>query len=118
MNRLKQTAHNKIRRKARIRKVINGTTERPRLSVYISNQHISVQLIDDSNSHTLAAATTVGKTDITGSMTSKAETIGEEIAKLAKQKKIKQVVFDRNGRLYHGRIKALADKARAGGLEF
>lgn len=118
MNRLQQTTQNLARRKARIRKVTVGTTERPRLSVFVSNMHVSAQIIDDSKHLTIVAVTTVGNKAAKGTMTEKAELIGMEIAKRAKEKKVTSVVFDRNGRLYHGRIKALADKAREGGLEF
>ncbi len=118
MNRQESKTNNSIRRKARIRKVVIGTSERPRLTVYISNQHISAQIIDDSKHSTLVSASTIGSKSATGTMTARAEWLGAEIAKNAKAKKIKSVVFDRNGRLYHGRIKALADKAREGGLEF
>ena len=108
---------NKSLRKARVRAKVSGTAERPRLSVTISNLHVSAQLIDDVNGKTLAAATTVGK-KATGSMTEKAAVIGAEIAKKATKVKIKTVVFDRNGRAYAGRLKALADAARKEGLEF
>lgn len=104
-------------RKARVRATVHGTAERPRLSVTISNTHVSAQLIDDEKGHTLAAATTVGKKS-TGTMTEKCAAIGTEIAKSAKKKKITKVVFDRNGRQYAGRLKALADAARKEGLEF
>lgn len=118
MNRLERTTQNLARRKARIRKITIGTAERPRLSVFISATHVSAQIIDDSKHTTIVAVSTVGNKAAKGTMTEKAELIGQEIAKRAKDKKIKAVVFDRNGRLYHGRIKALADKAREGGLEF
>ena len=118
MNRLVTKVNSLARRKNRIRSVITGTTERPRLSVSVSNKHISAQLIDDTKHHTVAAITTVGQKAATGTMTAKAEWVGTEIAKKAKTAKVKAVVFDRNGRLYHGRVKALADAARAGGLEF
>ena len=104
-------------RKNRVRAKIGGTAERPRLSVFISNSHISAQLIDDVDGKTLVAATTVGN-KMTGSMTDKAAKIGEEIAKNAKKAKIAKVVFDRNGRAYAKRLHALADAARKGGLEF
>lgn len=104
-------------RKNRIRALVKGTPERPRLTVYISNSHISAQIIDDSIGKSLVAATTVGK-KYTGSMTEKANLVGSELAKKALKAKITRVVFDRNGRLYHGRIKALADAARAEGMEF
>ena len=104
-------------RKNRVRAKVSGTAERPRLSVTISNTHISAQLIDDVKQHTLAAATTVG-TKAKGSMTEKAAIVGAEIAKKAKKNKVSAVVFDRNGRQYAGRLKALADAARQEGLEF
>lgn len=107
------------RRKFRIRSKISGTAERPRLSVSVSNKHISAQLIDDTKHHTIAAATTVGQASkAQGTMTEKAEHIGQIIAKKAKKAGVKQVVFDRNGKMYHGRVKALADAARKEGLEF
>ena len=104
-------------RAARVRAKVQGTSERPRLSVTISNTHVSAQLIDDVKGHTLASATTVG-TKATGTMTEKCAAIGTEIAKKAKKAKINAVVFDRNGRQYAGRLKALADAARKEGLEF
>lgn len=118
MNSLSHKLKNLRLRKARIRSRVSGTAERPRLSVTISNMHISVQIIDDVNRKTIVSATTVGSKTATGSLTAKAEVIGTEIAKKAKVKKITKVVFDRNGRQYHGRVKALAEAARAGGLEF
>ncbi len=108
---------NKILRKNRVRAKVIGTADRPRLSVFISNTHISAQIIDDSTSKTLVSATTVGQ-KATGTMTEKATVIGKEIATKAKKAKISKVVFDRNGRRYAGRLKALADEARKGGLEF
>ena len=101
---------NRQLRKNRVRAKVSGTAERPRLSVTISNTHISAQLIDDVKQHTLAAATTVG-TKAKGSMSEKAAIVGAEIAKKAKKSKISAVVFDRNGRQYAGRLKALADAA-------
>lgn len=109
--------HNRDQRKARIRSVVTGTTERPRLTVTISNLHISAQLVDDVTGKTLASATTIG-TKAAGTMTEKATAVGTDIATKAKAAKVKRVVFDRNGKLYHGRIKALADAARNAGLEF
>ena len=110
--------HNKVQRKSRIRSVVSGTATRPRLTVFISNIHISAQLIDDTSHKTLGYATTVGKKAVTGTKTEKAAWVGSEIAKQAKTAKIKSVVFDRNGKLYHGRVAALADAARKEGLEF
>lgn len=117
MDRLEKKTQNHIRRKHRIRAKVQGTTGRPRMTLSISNLHVSVQIIDDSKHITLAAATTIGK-KMTGTMTEKAAQIGQEIAKKAKTAKVSKVVLDRNGKLYHGRVKALADAARAGGLEF
>jgi len=108
---------NKSLRKNRVRAKVSGTSERPRLSVTISNKHVSAQLIDDVKGHTLAAATTVG-TKATGSLSEQAATIGTDIAKKAKKVKVTKVVFDRNGRQYAGRLQALADAARKEGLEF
>ena len=108
---------NRSLRKDRVRAKIIGTAERPRLTVFISNTHISAQLIDDDKQHTLAAATTVGS-KTSGTMTERAAVVGAEIAKKAKKIKITKVVFDRNGRQYAGRLRALADAARKEGLEF
>lgn len=116
-NSLAKKLLNRSLRKARVRAKVHGTAERPRLSVTISNTHVSAQLIDDVKGHTLASATTVG-TKATGTMTEKAAVIGAEIAKKAKKAKINAVVFDRNGRQYAGRLSALADAARKEGLEF
>lgn len=118
MNRIAHTAQNLARRKNRIRAVVSGTSERPRLSVFVSNKHVAAQIIDDTKHETLAHVSTVGQKGVTGSMTERAAWVGTEIAKKAKTAKVRQVVFDRGGRLYHGRVKALADAARAGGLEF
>jgi len=106
---------NRALRKNRVRAKVSGTAERPRLTVTISNLHVSAQLIDDVAGKTLAA--TVG-TKAKGTMSEKCAAIGTEIAKKAKKSKISAVVFDRNGRQYAGRLKALADAARQEGLEF
>ena len=108
---------NKVLRKKRVRAKITGTAERPRLTVTISNLHINAQLIDDEKGQTVAAATTVG-TKTTGTKSEKAAGVGANIAKKAKKANITKVVFDRNGRQYAGRLKALADAARNEGLEF
>lgn len=108
---------NKVFRAKRTRAKINGTAERPRLTVSFSNLHIIAQIIDDAKGETLAYATTVGS-KMTGSKTEKAVKIGEEIAKKAKAAKISKVVFDRGSKLYAGRMAALADAARKEGLEF
>lgn len=108
---------NKSLRKNRVRAKISGTAERPRLTVTISNKHVSAQIIDDVAQKTLVASTTVG-TKQTGKMTEQAAFVGTDIAKKAKKAKITTVVFDRNGRQYAGRLSALADAARGEGLEF
>ena len=108
---------NKSLRKNRVRSKVTGTAERPRLTVTISNKHVSAQIIDDARQHTLVASTTVG-TKQTGSTSELAAFVGADIAKKAKKAKINAVVFDRNGRQYAGRLAALADAARKEGLEF
>ena len=111
--------HNRAQRKGRIRSVVSGTSKRPRLSVYISNLHVTAQLIDDTTHRSLGYVTTVGqKAAAKGTMTEKAAWVGTEIANKAKAAKIKTVVFDRGGKLYHGRVAALAEAARKTGLEF
>ena len=104
-------------RKNRVRSRIHGTAERPRLTVTISNMHVSAQIINDDESRTLVAATTVG-TKAAGPMQERAAIVGTDIAKKAKKANIKTVVFDRNGRQYGARLSALADAARKEGLEF
>ena len=104
-------------RAKRTRAKIHGTSERPRLSVHFSNQHITAQVIDDDKKVTLAYVTTVGA-KMTGTKTEQAAKIGAEIAKKAKSAKVKKVVFDRGSKLYAGRMSALADAARKEGLEF
>ena len=118
MNNLKHKLHNRLQRKSRIRARLSGTSERPRLNVHVSNLHVSAQIIDDESRKTLVSSTSVGQKTVNGSLSAKAEWVGADIAKKARAKKIKAVVFDRGGRKYHGRVKALADAARAGGLEF
>ncbi len=123
MGKANQERRNKrIRRKKSIRKKIGGTTERPRLSVFRSPRHIYAQIIDDSTGKTLATASTLskelkGKLKNTGNADAAAK-VGELLSKTAKKKKVGSVAFDRNGFLYHGRVKALAEAARAGGLDF
>lgn len=106
------------RRQRRIRKRISGSGERPRLSVSRSLKHIYAQIVDDTTGKTLVFAGTTGKAAPTGTKTERAKEIGTKLAGLAKEKGITKVVFDRGGRPYHGRIKALAEGAREGGLEF
>lgn len=109
---------NRQLRARRVRSKVIGTEQRPRLSVNISNRHITAQLIDDQNSKTLAFVSTVSSKSATGNMTERAIWIGGEIAKKAKSAKVNKVIFDRGSKLYHGRMQALADAARKAGLEF
>lgn len=106
---------NRIQRKKRIRSQISGTSIRPRLVVYRSNNGIYAQLIDDTAGKTLASASNLKEK---GNNIASATMVGEEIAKKAMEQKIKSCVFDRNGYKYHGRVKALADAARKAGMEF
>jgi len=103
---------------ARIRRKLAGTTERPRLSVHRSLNHIYAQVIDDQTGETLASASTLAVKAKTGGNVAAAKEIGKAIAEKAQEKGVKKVVFDRGGYLYHGRVKALADAAREAGLEF
>lgn len=107
------------RRKLRIRKKVGGTAERPRLTVFRSNKQIYAQVVDDASGATLASATSVGREHPgEGGKRSIAELVGQAIAEACVGKGIQQVVFDRNGYIYHGRVKALADGARKAGLSF
>ena len=110
------------RRKLRIRRKISGTVEKPRLTVFRTAKHIYAQVIDDSTGKTLAHVSTLSK-DLKGSLdegnkTEAAKKVGALVAKICLSKKIEKVVFDRNGYLYHGRVSALANAAREGGLKF
>jgi large subunit ribosomal protein L18 len=116
MSNLTKKLLNKNLRKARVRSTVSGTTERPRLTVTISNKHVSAQIVDDTTAKTLVASTTVGGKQ-TGSLTEQAAFVGTDIAKKAKKAKITKAVFDRNGRQYASRLAALADAARNEGLE-
>lgn len=110
------------RRHQRIRRKVHGTPTRPRLAVFRSNQHIYAQVIDDQAQHTLATASTLDpdlRNKISSGATCAASAeVGKLVAARAKEQGIEKVVFDRGGNLYHGRIKALADAAREGGLDF
>ncbi len=112
----------RVRRHTRIRKKLAGTADRPRLAVFVSLKHVYVQLIDDDKGITLAAASNLGrKSDGKVASTTNAaacQIVGKEIAEKALQLGIKTVAFDRGGHSYHGRVKALAEAARAAGLEF
>src|SRR6266550_213191 len=108
IRKIKTAAHSRYRRHLRVRKKVEGTPERPRLVVFRSSKHIYAQLVDDQRGVTLAGATD----------TSEGVQVGRLIAAKAKEKGIAKVVFDRGGYQYHGRVKAVADGARKGGLEF
>jgi large subunit ribosomal protein L18 len=122
---IRKNAKNDTRQKVhdRIRKKMVGTEVRPRLNVYRSVNHIYAQVIDDQKGVTLVSASSLeagknGKTHITGGNVASAKTVGKTIAERAKEKGVTKVVFDRGGYLYHGRVKALAEAARAAGLQF
>jgi large subunit ribosomal protein L18 len=119
MDRLKKKTHRRGRIKQGIRKRIAGSTERPRLTVYRSNSEIYAQIINDETGLTLVSASSL-QTDRTAKATpvEKATAVGKMLAEKAKAENIEHVVFDRNGYLYHGRVKALAEGAREGGLNF
>lgn len=118
MNRIAKKLASHAARARRVRSRMHGTADKPRLSITISNIHVTAQIIDDDSHKTLAHATTIGNTKLKGTMTEKAATVGADIAKKAKAAKITKVVFDRGGKLYHGRVRALAEAARENGLEF
>ena len=117
MDRAKQRVEKRARIRERIRSKVTGTAERPRLAVKKSLKYIYVQLIDDAAGRTLATASSK-ESDSKGANAAAAKAVGALIAKKAKDKGVKKVVFDRGGYLYHGNIKALADAARENGLEF
>jgi len=110
----------RVRRHERVRKTVTGTPARPRLAVYRSAAHIYAQVIDDEHGRTLAHASDIGKAvkDIQGNKSERAKAVGSAIARKAVDAGVSQVVFDRGGNKYHGRVKALADAAREGGLKF
>lgn len=116
----RQTA--RLKRQQRVRKKVKGTPERPRLSVFRSTKHIYAQIIDDTQGRTLAACSSTEEAfkslDKPESKCNAANTIGKMIAERAKEKGVEKVVFDRNGFLYHGRVKAVSDGAREAGLKF
>jgi large subunit ribosomal protein L18 len=107
----------RLRRHRRVRRRVLGTTERPRLAVFRSNRHIYAQIIDDMNGRTLASAGSLGLAG-DDDKTEEAKRVGAEVARRAKQAGIAAVVFDRGGYQYHGRVQALAEAAREGGLDF
>jgi large subunit ribosomal protein L18 len=110
----------RVRRHARVRKKVAGTAEKPRLAVFRSLTHIYAQVIDDERGHTLVAASSLDK-DLkagSGDKTARAKAVGGSLAQKAKAAGVESVVFDRGGNRFHGRVKALADAAREGGLKF
>ncbi len=119
---LKKKFQRRLRRKKKGRSKINGTPERPRLCVFRSSKNIYGQLIDDDSGRILAASSTIDKnlrqSIKTGGNKEAAEKVGQDLAAKALAQNIKEVVFDRSGFLYHGRVKSLADAARKGGLKF
>ena len=122
MDKTKKKQNSHLRRKRRVRRKISGTSQRPRLSVSRSLKHIYAQIIDDENGNTLAHASSLSP-EVKGNATEGgkiqiAQSVGQLIAQKAKEHQIEGVIFDRGGNLYHGRIKALAEAAREGGLKF
>ena len=122
MNASAERRQARVKRQTRVRQKVRGTEERPRLCVFRSAKHIYAQIIEDTTGKTLLSVSTISK-DVAGDVKypgniEAAKAVGTAIAKKALDKKIKQVVFDRNGFLYHGRVKALADAAREAGLSF
>lgn len=117
---MKSRNFRRIKIKKRIRSKVNGTGTRPRLTVFRSNSEIYAQLVDDTTGKTITTVSSIGKNDARtkGSKSDKAKSVGSAIAKIAVGKGIQEVVFDRNGYLYHGRVKAVADGAREAGLKF
>ena len=113
---IKTLRRNKIKRRLRGR--ISGTADRPRLSVFRSNKYIYAQLIDDANGHTVAAASSRESDLDSGSPVEAGKAVGQKLAERAKEAGVDVAIFDRNGYRYHGRVKALAEGARAGGLSF
>ena len=107
----------RVKRHYRIRNKVSGTAQQPRLAVFRSNKHIYAQIIDDTVGRTLVAASTL-EFEAEGTKTEAAKQVGDLVAKKALEKGIKQVVFDRGGNIYHGRIQALAEGAREAGLDF
>lgn len=117
----KKKLQGRERRRVRVRKKVFGTTERPRLSIFRSARHIYAQVIDDTAGTTVVSASTVSKDlrgEVAGKKRERAKAVGAALAEACKQKGVTTVVFDRNGYRYHGRVRAIADGAREGGLAF
>lgn len=118
-NKSSDKVKSRMKKRVRIRKKVFGTPERPRLSVFRSGRHMYAQIVDDTSGKTLVSASTRSLEGIkSSSSVAAAKTVGAEIAKLAKGKNISDIVFDRSGYLYHGRVKAVADAAREAGIKF
>ncbi len=119
-NKINEKLRGRVRRKVRGRKHINGTAERPRLNVFRSAKHIYAQVVDDVTGNTLATASTLGKDGVglDGKKSDHAKKVGLKVAQACLAKQIEAVVFDRNGYRYHGRVRAVAEAAREGGLKF
>lgn len=120
---LKNTSERRMRKRSRIRRKIQGTAQRPRLTVFRSLRHVYAQIIDDAQGRTIVSASSLSKglrEQVKAAKTEQeiCKLVGIAAAKMALEKNIKEVVFDRNGYLYHGRVKAVADGAREGGLKF
>lgn len=114
---IKKYMNNRVKRHRRVRSKISGAAAQPRLAVFRSSEHIYAQLVDDVSGKTVGAASDLKIKDKM-TKTDKAKQVGAEIAQIAKKSKITKIVFDRGGFAYHGRVKALAEGARAGGLKF
>lgn len=118
MKRLIEKQARKGRRKLRIRKSVSGTAQKPRISVFKSNRHLYAQVIDDAKGHTIASIANIGEFAGLKPIVKDAEQLGEALGKKLKKLKIEQAVFDRNGNLYHGVVKAFADGTRKAGIQF
>lgn len=118
MNRIEDKQARKGRRKLRIRKKLQGTSVKPRISVFKSNKHLYAQVIDDSKGHTLVAIGNIGEFKDLKVNVADAEKLGQELGNKMKAMKLETAIFDRNGNLYHGVVKAFADGARKSGIQF
>jgi large subunit ribosomal protein L18 len=114
---MRQKLRGRARRKLRIRKKVHGTSERPRLAIFRSSKHIYAQVIDDTHGTTIAHASSVAES-AAGNKVDVAKSVGSAVAKVCIDKGVEQVVFDRGGYRYHGRVRALAESAREAGLKF
>ncbi len=117
MSKLDKLRAVRAQRAKRTRAKLHGTADTPRISVFISNTHVSAQAIDDDSGKTIASASTVGVAKLPANLTERAKIVGEQVAEACKKKKINKAILDRGDKQYHGRVKALADAAREKGLE-